>query len=105
MPIAMALVEDTSRQANSLRGGLMVVNKLNFSTARFTIYHTGTGSYTNYDLFIKRTTYSTARKFGDECRGGPEDASLWAANVLTVNKKVGITFCQFCQCFINGSQH
>src|SRR6266566_3622048 len=105
MPIAIVLVEDTSGQANSLCSGLMVVNELNFSTTRFTIYHACTGSDTNDDLFIERTTDSTVGEFVDECGSCAEDAAFWAAHVLTINEEVGVTFCQFCQCFVNSSQH
>ena len=83
----------------------MVVNELNFSTTRFTIYHACTGSDTNDDLFIERATDSTVGEFGDESGSCAEDTAFWAAHVLTINEEVGVTFCQFCQCFINSSQH
>src|SRR2546421_3225896 len=83
----------------------MVVYKLNFCAASFSIHHTSTCSYSNNYLLVERATNCPVRKLIYQHRSCTEHASSRTANILPIYKEVRITLRKFYQCLVDCPQH
>ncbi len=105
IPVAVGLIEDTCRQPQRLRHGLMIIHELNLAATRPASHHGRSRRDAKDHLLVQRAADGGTGEFIHQQLRRAKDAATRAAAILPIDEKSRVAPGDFHQRFVDRLQH